>query len=80
MRLVDTLEWWYSLALGLVERVANHATVAQLDLAVGLLLERQSVLHPVVVVTLGVVLTSVCTTGLLAVSGGNGGLGTVNMC
>lgn len=78
--LVHTLERWYSLALGLVEGVADDPAVAQLDLAVGLLLEGQGVLHPVDIVTLRVVLTGVGTTGLLAVGGRGGGLGTVELC
>lgn len=43
------------------------------------LLERQSVLHPVLVVTVGVVFASVGTAGLLAVGGGGGSLGTVEI-
>lgn len=60
--LVHTLEWWHSLALGLVEGVRDDGAVAELNLAMGLLLEGKSVLHPVVVVTVGVVLTGVSTT------------------
>jgi hypothetical protein len=44
---------------------------------VGLLLEAESVLHPGLVVSLGVVLTSVGATGLLAGGGSGGGLGTI---
>lgn len=73
--LIHTLEWWYGLALGLVEGVGDDGAVAELDLAVGLLLEGQGVLHPVVVVTVGVVLTGVSSTGLLAVGSRNGSLG-----
>lgn len=75
--LVHTLKWWDSLALGLVKRVANDLAVGKVDLAVGLLLERQCVLHPVDVVTVGVVLTGMGTTRLLSVGGGGGGLGAV---
>jgi hypothetical protein len=42
----------------------------------GLLLESESVLHPVLVISLRVVFTGVSPTGLLAVRGGNSGLGT----
>lgn len=50
--------------------MSNDATVAQLGLAVGLLLPRQGVLHPVLVVTLGVVLARVRASRLLAVGSG----------
>lgn len=76
--LVHTLERRHRLALLLVQRVGLHRTVLQVHLAVGLLLPRQGVLHPVLVITLGVVLPGVGATGLLAVGGGNGGLGTRN--
>lgn len=54
-----------------------NGAVAKLDLTVRLLLPGEGVLHPVLVVTVGVVLTGVGTTGLLTVGGGNGGLGTI---
>lgn len=76
--LVHTLEWRNSLALGLVKCVADDLAVGQIDLAVRLLLERQGVLHPVDVVTVGVVFTGVGTTRLLAVGGRGGGLGTAD--
>lgn len=77
-RLVDTLEGWHRLALLLIQGVVLDGTVAQVDLAVGLLLPRESVLHPVLVITVGVVLTGVSTTRLLTVSGGNSGLGAIS--
>lgn len=77
--LVHTLEWRHSLALSLVKGVGNDGTVTELHLAVRLLLEGQRVLHPVVVVTLRVILTGMGTTGLLAVGSGNGGLSAVMM-
>lgn len=76
--LVHTLEWGHSLALVLVQSVANNATETEFDLAVGLLLERQSVFHPVLVVTLRVVLTGVSTAGFLAVGSRVGSLGAGN--
>lgn len=76
--LVHTLEWRNSLALGLVKRVADDLAVGQVDLAVRLLLERQGVLHPVDVITVGVVFTGVGTTRLLSVGGRGGGLSTAN--
>lgn len=75
--LVGTLERRHSLALLLIQSVGLNGTVVEGDLAVGLLLPGESVLHPLLVVTVGEVLTSVSTTGLLAVGGGDGGLGTV---
>lgn len=51
--LVDTLEGRNSLALSLVQSVSNDVTVTELDVgAVRIVLEGQSVLHPVVVITL----------------------------
>lgn len=76
VRLVYTLEGRHGLALGLVEGGGNNVAVAEVDLAVGLLLEGEGVLHPGLVVTFGVVLTGVGATGFLAVGGGLGGLGT----
>jgi len=78
--LVGTLEWRHGLALVLIQSVGLNGTVVKVDLAVGLLLPGEGVLHPLVIVTLGVVLTGVSTTGLLAVSGSDGGLGTVIKC
>lgn len=74
MHLVDTLEGRHALALVLVEGPVLDSTVAKVDLTVRLLLPGESVLHPVLVITLGVVLTSVGTAGLLAVGGGDSGL------
>jgi hypothetical protein len=62
------------LALSLVKSGAGDLAVTELDLAVGLLLPCQGVLHPVLVVTVGEVLTGVSTTGLLSLGGGLGGL------
>jgi hypothetical protein len=59
MLLVRTLERWYSLALILVKGSTDNLPVAQLGLAVWLLLPRQSVLHPLLIVTVGEVLTCV---------------------
>lgn len=75
--LVDTLHRGHGLALVLVEGGADDAAVRQVDLAVGLLLPAESVLHPVGVVTVGVVLAGVGATRLLAVRGRGGSLGTV---
>jgi hypothetical protein len=75
--LVDTLEGRNGLALVLIQGLGLNGTVAELNVAVGLLLPGESVLHPVLVVTLGEVLTSVSTTRLLTVGGSEGGLGTV---
>lgn len=74
--LVGTLEGRHGLALALVQGVGLDGAVVQVDLAVGVLLPRKSVLHPVLVITLGEVLTGVSTTRLLAVGGGDSGLGT----
>lgn len=75
--LVDTLHRGHGLALGLVEGGANDAAVRQVDLAVGLLLPAERVLHPVLVVAVGVVLAGVGAARLLPVGGGDGRLGAV---
>jgi len=76
--LVHTLEGRDGRALLLVESRANNTAVREIDLAVGGLLPGQSVLHPVLVITVGVVLAGVGATRLLAVSSGGGGLGAIN--
>src|SRR3954465_12971274 len=76
--LVGTLERRHGLALVLIQGVGLDGTVAELDLTVGLLLPGESVLHPVLIVTVGVVLTGVGTARLLTGSGGSSGLGTGN--
>jgi hypothetical protein len=76
MYLVDTLEGRHALALVLVEGLVLDTAVAQVDLTVRLLLPGESVLHPVLIITLGVVLTGVSTTRLLAVGRGDSGLST----
>lgn len=75
--LVYTLERRHSLALVLVEGGTDDLAVRKVDTAVGLLLEAQGVLHPVLIVTVGVVLAGVGTTRLLAVGGRDGSLGTI---
>lgn len=74
-RLVHTLEWWHRLALVRVQGVLLDSTVGDFHRAVRLLLEGQSVLHPVLIITLRVVLAGMGTARLLAVSSGVGGLG-----
>jgi hypothetical protein len=64
--LVHTLERRDGLALVLVERVADDAAVAEVDGALRLLLETESVLHPVLVVALGVIFAGVRATRLLS--------------
>jgi hypothetical protein len=74
--LVDTLERWYGLALVLVQGMVDDSTVAEVDLSLRLLLEGQGVLLPVLVVSLWVIFTGVCTTGFLSRGGSFGGLDT----
>ena len=57
--------------------MSDDTAVGQIHVAMGLLLETQSVLHPVDIVTVGVVLAGVSTTRLLPVGGGGSGLGAV---
>ena len=68
--LVDTLERRHRLALGLIERRSNNLPVPELNLTLRLLLPRQGVFHPVLIITLGVILTRVGTTRLLSRGGG----------
>lgn len=75
--LVYTLERRNRLALILVQGGGNDLAVCQVYLAVGLLLEAESVLHPVLVITVRVVLAGVSTTGLLSGGSGSGGLNTM---
>jgi hypothetical protein len=52
-RLVGTLEWRYGLALVLVERLMDDTTVLDVNVRrVSIMLPCQSMLHPVVVITL----------------------------
>jgi hypothetical protein len=76
--LIRSLERWDSLALVFVERMARHSAVANFDLSVRLLLPGKGVLHPLLVITFGVVLAGVCTTGFLAICGRFRGLNTID--
>ena len=49
--------------------MANDPTVPQLNLTMGLALEREGMLHPVLIIPVGEVLTGVRATALLAVGG-----------
>ena len=55
---VDALEWRDWLALFVIEGRVNDVAVCEINLAVGLLLERERVLHPAIVVSLREILTS----------------------
>lgn len=72
--LVYTLERWHRLALLLIQSLVLNGTVGQVYLAVGVLLVSKSVLHPVLVVTVGVIFTGMGTTRFLAVSSSVGSL------
>lgn len=60
--LINTLEWGYGGTLGLVQSRGYDGSVAEVDLAVRLLLEREGVLHPFLVVTVGEILAGVGAT------------------
>lgn len=75
--LIRTLERRDRLALRRVQGGVLDLAVLQVDLAVRLLLPCESVLHPVLVVTLGVVLAGVGTARLLAVGGRDSRLGSI---
>lgn len=75
MSLVDTLEGRNGLALILVESLVNDTPILENDVGtIDVGLEGEGVLHPALVVTVRVVLTSVSTTRLLASSSGGDGL------
>jgi hypothetical protein len=74
--LINTLKRRYSLALILIQRMTHHSSVSQLDFTLRLLLEGQRVLHPFLVVSLGVVLSCVRAAGFLPCSGRLSGLDT----
>ena len=60
--LVDALEWRDWLALFVIEGRVNDVAVCEINLAVGLLLERERVLHPAIIVSLREILASMSTT------------------
>lgn len=74
IRLVHTGEWWDRLALILIQGLGLDGAVSQVNLGVGCLLPGEGVLHPVLVITIGVVFTGMGTARFLAVSGGDSGL------
>lgn len=78
-RLVHTLKWRHRLALILIQRVVLNSPVSEVHLAVGVLLPRKGMLHPVLIVTLREVFTRMGTARLLAIRGGNGGLSPVRL-
>ena len=58
---IDTLERWYRLALILVQRVGDDATVFNVNIwRVCIMLPSQSMLHPDVIVTLLIVYIRIC--------------------
>ncbi len=77
--LVSPLERSHGLALGFVKRGSNHSSVGEIRLPMRLLLVGQSVLHPVLVIPLGKVLSRVCTARLLPIDCSFGGLHTERM-
>jgi len=59
--------------------MAHYSSVSQLDFTLRLLLEGQGVLHPFLVISLGVVLSRMSAAGFLSCSGCLGGLDTSNV-
>ena len=72
--LVLTLERRDGFALILVHRLHAHGAVADVDLLVRLLLPRQRMLHPILVVSVRIILAGMSPAGFFAVRGGFGGL------
>lgn len=53
LHLVDTLEWWDSSTLSLIEGCTNNLAVLDVHIrGLGIVLESESVLHPVLIITL----------------------------
>ena len=77
-RLIYPLEGWNGGALGLVEGGADDLPVGEVNLPVRYLLERQTMLHPVLVVAIREIFACVSTTGFLAGDGRLGSLDTVH--
>ncbi len=71
-----SLERRNSLAFVLVQCRPDDLPVAQFDLTMGFLLERKGVLHPFLVISIGVIFTSMSTTGFLSVGSRHGSLRT----
>lgn len=65
--LICSLERRYSLAFILIQSGASHGPVAKLNLAMGSLLPGQSVFHPVLVITFGVIFTSMGAAGFFTI-------------
>jgi len=59
LALVCTLERRYALALIFIQCMHRHSPIANIDLAMRHLLPSQGVLHPVIVIAVGVVFTGV---------------------
>ena len=57
--LVRSLEGWYSMTLLLIQSIGRHSPVSQVDIALWLFLEAYRMLHPILVVSFGEVLSSV---------------------
>lgn len=62
---VDTLGWW-DLRAVFIQRLARYTTIVQCHLARRWILIRQSVLDPVLIISLWEIFASVCASGLLS--------------
>lgn len=67
--LVRPLERRNGFALLFIQRVHLHGAVFDVDLTMWLLLPRESVLHPFLVVAVRIILSRVCATGFFTVCG-----------
>jgi hypothetical protein len=74
--LVDTSKWWDGLALVLVQGSVSDLAVGKLDLTGLLVLPRESVLHPVNIITVLEVLTGMSTSRFLTSGSSINGLGS----
>lgn len=74
--LVYSLERWDGRTFLLIQSVAYNSSVGDIDLAMSFLLEGQGMLHPVLVISVGVVFSGVGTTGLLSCGSSSSSLGS----
>ncbi len=77
--LVSPLKRQHRFTFILIQRRCHHTAIAQVHLAMRLLLEGQSMFHPFVVISLGEVFSGMGAAGFLAIGGCYGGLCSVSM-
>ena len=66
---ISSLKRRYSLTLGFVQGMTNHGSIAQIHLTMWALLECQRMFHPMLIVSLGIIFTSVGSSGFFTIRG-----------